>query len=48
LLRPPWRATTGENHEAFGTAGQASRIKLIPLTRMAERYDSGEPKQTVV
>ena len=33
--------------EAFGTAGQASRIKVLPLEKMAERYASGELKQTV-
>jgi fructose-bisphosphate aldolase class II len=27
--------------EAFGTAGQASRIKVIPLDDMARRYASG-------
>jgi rhodanese-related sulfurtransferase len=31
--------------EAFGTAGQASKIKVIPLDKMAERYNSGELKQ---
>jgi fructose-bisphosphate aldolase class II len=33
--------------EAFGTAGQASKIKVILLDKMAERYSSGELKQTV-
>ncbi|WP_300330074.1 class II fructose-bisphosphate aldolase [Accumulibacter sp.] len=33
--------------EAFGTAGQASKIKVIPLEKMAERYKSGELSQTV-
>ncbi|HMW64744.1 MAG TPA: class II fructose-bisphosphate aldolase, partial [Accumulibacter sp.] len=33
--------------EAFGTAGQASKIKVIPLDKMAERYKSGELSQTV-
>jgi fructose-bisphosphate aldolase class II len=28
--------------EAFGTAGQASRIKPIPLEKLAERYAKGE------
>jgi fructose-bisphosphate aldolase class II len=28
--------------EAFGTAGQASRIKPIPLDKLAERYAKGE------
>jgi fructose-bisphosphate aldolase class II len=27
--------------EAFGTAGQASRIKPIPMADMAKRYSSG-------
>jgi len=33
--------------EAFGAAGQAGRIKVIPLEGMAERYKSGELSQTV-
>ena len=33
--------------EAFGAAGQASKIKAIPLDKMAERYKSGELNQTV-
>ena len=33
--------------EAFGSAGQASRIRPIPLDKMAERYQSGELTQTV-
>ena len=28
--------------EAFGTAGQASKLKVIPLSDMAKRYASGE------
>ena len=28
--------------EAFGSAGQASKIKVIPLERMAQRYAKGE------
>jgi len=31
-------AMTGQ----FNTAGQASKIKIIPLLQMAERYKSGE------
>jgi fructose-bisphosphate aldolase class II len=31
-----------ERFEAFGTAGQASRIKVLPMSAMARRYDSGE------
>jgi fructose-bisphosphate aldolase class II len=33
--------------EAFGTAGWASKIKPIPLEKMAERYVKGELNQTV-
>ncbi len=33
--------------EAFGTAGQASKIKAIPLDKMAERYAKGELNQIV-
>ena len=33
--------------EAFGAAGQASKIKPIPLDRMAERYKKGELAQVV-
>jgi fructose-bisphosphate aldolase class II len=33
--------------EAFGTAGQASRIKPIPLDKLAERYAKGELRQMV-
>jgi fructose-bisphosphate aldolase class II len=28
--------------EAFGSAGQASKIKVMPLERMAQRYVAGE------
>ena len=31
-----------ERYEAFGTAGQASKIKAMPLEKMAERYKKGE------
>jgi len=31
-----------ERYEAFGTAGQASKIKAIPLEKMAARYEAGE------
>ncbi|MDR2452540.1 MAG: fructose-bisphosphate aldolase class II [Candidatus Accumulibacter sp.] len=34
--------------EAFGAAGKASRIKAIPLEKMAERYKKGELAQRVV
>jgi fructose-bisphosphate aldolase class II len=33
--------------EAFGTAGWASKIKPVPLEKMAERYTKGELNQTV-
>ena len=33
--------------DAFGAAGQASKIKAIPLDKMAERYKSGELNQTI-
>jgi fructose-bisphosphate aldolase class II len=33
--------------EAFGTAGQASRIKPIALEKLAERYAKGELKQVI-
>ena len=29
-------------YEAFGCAGQAARIKVISMERMAERYKKGE------
>ena len=32
-------------YEAFGTAGNASKIKPISLTEMTKRYSSGELKQ---
>ncbi len=37
-----------ERLEAFGCAGQASKIKVIPITEMAKRYASGslDPKIT--
>ena len=31
-----------ERFEQFGTAGQASKIKVIPLSEMARRYRAGE------
>ena len=34
--------------QAFGAAGQASRIKPIPLEKMAERYKSGELTQRIL
>ena len=34
-------------YEAFGCAGQASKIKVVPLDKMAERYAKGELNQIV-
>ena len=34
-------------YEAFGCAGQASKIKVMPLEKMAERYARGELNQVV-
>jgi fructose-bisphosphate aldolase class II len=34
-------------YEAFGCAGQASKIKPMPLEKMAERYRTGELNQIV-
>ncbi|MBN9423058.1 MAG: fructose-1,6-bisphosphate aldolase [Candidatus Accumulibacter sp. 66-26] len=34
-------------YEAFGCAGRASQIKVIPLEKMAERYKTGELNQVV-
>ena len=34
-------------YEAFGCAGQASKIKVIPLEKMAVRYAKGELNQIV-
>jgi fructose-bisphosphate aldolase class II len=34
-------------YEAFGCAGQASKIRPLPLERMAERYRKGELSQVV-
>jgi fructose-bisphosphate aldolase, class II len=34
-------------YQAFGCAGQASKIKAIPLEKMAERYAKGELNQIV-
>ena len=36
-----------DRYEQFNTAGQASKIKAIPLTTMAARYKSGELDPTV-
>ncbi len=34
-------------YEAFGCAGQASKIKPVSLEKMAERYKKGELNQIV-
>src|SRR5690606_21995271 len=36
------KAICKERYEAFGTAGNASKIKVINLEQMVERYESGE------
>jgi fructose-bisphosphate aldolase class II len=36
------KAICKERYEAFGTAGNASKIKVISLEQMVERYESGE------
>jgi fructose-bisphosphate aldolase class II len=36
-----------QRYEAFGTAGQASKIKPLSLEVMTERYTKGELKQKV-
>jgi fructose-bisphosphate aldolase class II len=36
-----------ERYEAFGCAGQASKIKPIPLEEMAQHYVAGELSPTV-
>jgi fructose-bisphosphate aldolase class II len=44
FLKPAMDALTAlcrDRFEAFGTAGQASRIKTIPLAEMARRYANG-------
>ena len=39
-----------QRFEAFGSAGQASKIKVIPLDSMFKRYSKGEldPRVTSV
>ena len=34
-------------YEAFGTAGQADKIKPLSLAVMVQRYGAGELQQTV-
>ena len=44
-LKPAREAMTSvckQRLEAFGTAGQAGKIKVIPMSEMAKRYASGE------
>ena len=36
-----------ERYEQFGCAGMASKVKPVPLDRMAAKYKSGELKQVV-
>ena len=45
FLKPAMDALRGlcrERFEAFGTAGNASRIKVVPLDEMARRYAAGK------
>jgi len=49
-LKPAMEAMRGvcrQRLEEFGTAGQASKIKVIPLAQMAKRYQSGELQQKI-
>jgi fructose-bisphosphate aldolase class II len=41
------RAVCRQRYEQFGCAGQGSRIRPIPVERMAARYNSGELRQIV-
>jgi fructose-bisphosphate aldolase class II len=41
------RSICKARYEAFGCAGQASKIKPLSLDRMAERYRKGELNQIV-
>jgi fructose-bisphosphate aldolase class II len=36
------RAVCKQRFEEFGTAGQAGRIKPLPMAAMAKRYAAGE------
>ena len=40
--RTAMKAICKARYEAFGSAGKASRIKAVPLEKMAERYKKGE------
>ena len=42
-----WAASDVIADSAFGCAGQAAKIKPIPLEKMAERYAKGELSQIV-
>jgi fructose-bisphosphate aldolase class II len=35
------RVLCRDRFERFGTAGNASRIKVLPMAEMAKRYNSG-------
>jgi fructose-bisphosphate aldolase class II len=41
------KAICKARYEAFGCAGQASKIRPLPLEKMAERYRKGELNQVV-
>jgi fructose-bisphosphate aldolase class II len=44
FLKPAMDAMRGlcrDRFEQFGTAGNAARIKVVPLSEMAKRYRSG-------
>jgi fructose-bisphosphate aldolase class II len=44
------KALCRRRFEEFGTAGHASRIKVVPLSEMARRYRSGalDPHTTTI
>src|SRR5262249_8316342 len=49
-LKPPLQAAKAicvARYEQFGCAGQASKIKPVPLEKMATKYKAGELKQVV-
>ncbi|MDB5440419.1 MAG: cbbA, partial [Caulobacteraceae bacterium] len=51
FFKPSMDAITSickERFEAFGTAGNASKIRPIPLSEMAKRYASGELDPRIV
>lgn len=45
--RAATQAVCRARYEAFGCAGQASKIKVVPLEKMAERYRLGELAQLI-